>query len=74
MILVLLAHVRPDPSMAGDYVIGAGGLSLALAILKLSFNVGRMTQMLDNHDKRITRIEDSLDGGRNRRATDRSES
>ena len=49
--------IAQHASVVTDWVIGGGGLTIAGAIFKLATNVGRMTQLLEDHDARIRRLE-----------------
>ena len=48
----------------GEFVVGGGGMSLALAIIYLASKVGSMTQLLDDHGGRISRLEQQADATR----------
>jgi hypothetical protein len=56
-----LSDTAPVGSSWGSLLTGGGLIAAALAVLKLSMNVGKMTQALDDHDKRIGRLERTRD-------------
>jgi hypothetical protein len=49
---------------AGQLLTGGGGIILGLAILKASSEMGRLRQMVDNHEGRLKRIENNEDRAR----------
>lgn len=48
----------------GQLLAGGGGVMLGLAILRGASEVGRLRQMVDNHDTRIARLEGNEDSKR----------
>jgi hypothetical protein len=53
--------------IVGEFVLGGGGVALALTLLKVGTTMGRVAQMLDDHDRRIDRVEDNQDEDYRRR-------
>ncbi len=49
---------------AGEMLTGGGGVVLGLAILRAANEVGKLRQMIDNHENRIGRLERNEDTGR----------
>jgi hypothetical protein len=49
---------------AGQLLTGGGGIMLAVAILKAASEMGRLRQMVENHEGRLTRIENNEDRSR----------
>jgi hypothetical protein len=49
---------------AGQLLTGGGGIILGLAILKGASAVGRLTQLVENHESRLSRLERNEDAVR----------
>lgn len=59
---MLAAAIQSAP--IGAWIVGGGGLAIAGSLFKLAVNVGKMTQLLEDHDARLRRLENINDGRR----------
>ena len=56
----MLAAATQSASVA-TWIVGGGGLAIAGSLFKLAINVGKMTQLLEDHDARLRRLENISD-------------
>jgi len=54
-----LAQIAPHTSSTtfGDWVVGGGGLAMALALLRVGWVTGKIGQILADHERRMTKNE-----------------
>lgn len=45
-----------------ELVVGGSFITIALSTLKLAMSYGKVAQLLIDHEKRLTRIETTIDG------------
>jgi len=48
------------PENIGTFIVGAGGLGIAAGLLKISFALGRLSHVLDDHENRLGKVEDTI--------------
>jgi hypothetical protein len=56
---MLAATIQSTP--IGAWIVGGGGIAIAGSLFKLAINVGKMTQLLEDHDARLRRLENIND-------------
>ena len=62
MVWAHLAQIAPQTTTAtfGDWVVGGGGLAIALALLRVGWVMGKVGQMLTEHERRLTSNEEDI--------------
>jgi hypothetical protein len=58
--LTAATTVSTAPTVVG-WILGASGVTVAISLAKLSMSYGKIAQLLADHERRIARVESTID-------------